>query len=632
MKIGIIDTGVDHTHKRFNHHHITGITLFENLSHEIRTIENSFIDVKGHGTGILSIIVQHAPFVETEVVKLEAESGRISEPLLVKAIHHLLDNKDIELINISMGIRTNNPSRELRLVCDRASKQGVVIIAAVHYLHDKLCYPAHFNSVFGIGQGIVESKYKFRKLENRSADILAKGGFQRVAYPGNTFRFSVGTSLATAHFSGIICKAKLENQWDTIESLNNWIQKNSDHSIISLTKHDSKINELNQTDTPVLSASEIYDSLRPDPSIARVAIYPFEEKEMQSILEFPQLFPYQLAVAIGNLRSIKLDRSISLLEKQGIPYCFGDLEEEAYHTFDTVIIGYFLDKLLDQNSYQGYSLIKECVKRNKNFIVWDLAVNELIQSVISDSTETYTGRVFVTSFSKQDKENLFASMEHTALKSPSICVVGTNKKQGKFTTQLIIKELLKQSGYKVSHLATEPQGIVLGADITFPIGHKGTVEVDIMEWNKSLRFLTQVIEEHTKPDMIITGSQGSILPKYPMNDSNAAEMLSYVKAFYPDALICTISPNDSLDYIKRTTDVIQAFVNCEVLFYVLTPFEYTIHFNNQVRVSYRQLDEEEYKSKLAYFNENLNAPTFNIKNTDNSQRITDIIINKFSNG
>ena len=300
------------------------------------------------------------------------------------------------------------------------------------------------------------------------------------------------------------------------------------------------------------------------------------------------------------------------------------------HFVDKLLI--YLDKLLDQNSYQGYSLIKECVKRNKNFIVWDLAVNELIQSVISDSTDTYTGKVFVTSFSKQDKENLFASMEHTALKSPSICVVGTNKKQGKFTTQLIIKELLKQSGYKVSHLATEPQGIVLGADITFPIGHKGTVDVDIMQWNKSLRFLTQVLEEHTKPDIIITGSQGSILPKYPMNDSNAAEMLSYVKSFYPDALICTISPNDSLDYIKRTTDVIQAFVNCEVLFYVLTPFEYTIHFNNQVRVSYRQLDEEEYQNKLAYFNGNLNAPTFNIKNTDSSQRITDIIINKFSKG
>lgn len=632
MKIGIIDTGVDHTHKRFNHHHITGITLLENLAKEISTIENSFNDIKGHGTGILSIIVQHAPFIETEVVKLEAENGRISEALLVRAINYLLDDHNIEVINISMGIRTNDPSQELRLACDRASKQGVILVAAVHYLHDKLCYPAHFTSVLGIGQGIVESKYKFRKLENRSANILAKGGFQRVAYPGNTFRFSVGTSLATAHFSGIICKAKLENQWDNIESLNKWILKNSDPSIISLTKHDSKINELNHTNTPALSPGELYNSLRPAPCISKVAIYPFEEKEMQSILEFPQLFPYQLTAAIGNLRSIKLDKSISLLEKQGIPYSFGELEEQTYNTFDTIIIGYFLDKLLDQNSYQGYSLIKECVKRNKNFIVWDRSVNDLIHSVISDSTTTYTGKVFLTAFAKQDKENLYASMEHTVLKSPSICVVGTNKKQGKFTTQLILKELLKENGYKVSHLATEPQGIVLGADITFPIGHNGTVDVDIMEWNKSLRFLTQMIEEHTKPDIIITGSQGSILPKHPMNDSNAAEMLSYVKAFYPDALVCTISPNDSLDYIRRTIDVIKAFVNCEVLFYVLTPFEYTIHFNNQVRVSYRQLDEMEYQDKLNYFNENLDSPTFNIKNKDNSQKIIDIIINKFSKG
>ncbi|AMQ00389.1 hypothetical protein AY601_3523 [Pedobacter cryoconitis] len=632
MKIGIIDTGVDHTHKRFNHHHITGITLSENLRKEIKLVKNSFKDIKGHGTGILSIIVQHAPYVETEVVKLEAENGRISENLLVQAINYLLNNKEIELINISMGIKTNNPSKELRLACDRASKQGVILVAAVHYLHDKLCYPAHFSSVLGVGQGIVETKHKFRKLDNKSADILAKGGFQRVAYPENAFRFSVGTSLATAHFSGIICKAKLENQWNDLDSLNSWIKRNSDNSIISLTKHDSKIRKLNKTETPVFSAEEIYNSLKPAAGILNIAIYPFEEKEMQSILEFPQLFPYQLTLAVGNLRSIKLNQSISLLENLGVPYTFGELEDAAYNTFDTVIIGYFLDKLLDQNSYQGYSLIKECVKRNKNFIVWDLAIKDLIHSVISDSGGEYTGSIFVTAFRRQDQENLCASMEHQVLKSPSICVVGTNKKQGKFTTQLILKELLRENGYKVSHLSTEPQGIVLGADFVFPIGHKSTVDVDIREWNKSLRFLTQVIEEHTKPDIIITGSQGSILPKYPMNDSNAAEMLSYVKAFYPDTLICTISPNDTLDYIKKTTDVIKAFVDCEVLFYVLTPFEYTIHFNNQVRVSYRMLDEDEYQSKLKYFNENLNAPAFNIKDRNNSQKIIDIIINKFSKG
>lgn len=629
LRIGIIDTGADHTHKRFKNHSIKGITLFKNLEGEIKIERDCFTDEKGHGTGIVSIILQHIPDAEIEIVKL-ASANIVTEDLMFAGIKYLVEQNDVKLINISMGIKTMTPSKELRAICDEAFGKGIVIVAAVHYLHDKLCYPAHFNTVFGVGQGIVASKFKFRKLENKLADILAKGGFQRVAVPDHKFRFSVGTSLATAHFTGVIGKAFVDGEWSDIANLKEWLNVNSDNSIISLSKHDQSVNEKVFSPNQAQSAAEIYSTLRPSVKIAKIAIYPFEEKEMQSLLEFPERLTHELTLAIGYPRSLKLDKTVKTLEKLAVPYVLGQLKEESYDLFDTLVIGYFLDKLLDQNSHHGYQLITECVKRNKNFIVWDSVVFDLINSVIENSPDRYNGEIYLTTYSNHQKEMLYETTSYSFLKAPSICVVGTNKRQGKFTTQLIMKNLLEKEGYKVGHLATEPQGILLGADLIFPIGYKTTVEPDIRDWSKSLRFLTQIIEENVKPEIVITGSQGSIIPLHPVNDSNAAEMLSFVKAFYPDGIICAISPNDSIEQINKTTTVIKAFVNCTVLFYVLTPLEYNLHFNDQVRLSYRMLSTDEYQNKLDFFNANLDAPTFNIRDESNYESILNIVQQTFS--
>jgi hypothetical protein len=361
-----------------------------------------------------------------------------------------------------------------------------------------------------------------------------------------------------------------------------------------------------------------------------MAIFPAEEKEMLSILENQQLFTCHLSLAIGYPRLIKVGKSAALLKEKSIPFINRPLTEDDFDSFDSIIIGYFLDKASDHNVYYGLTLLKECIKRNKHFIVWDQAVYDLIHAMIKETGNQYTGKVYLPGFDQAGLNLLNNSLEYTRLTVPSICILGTNSRQGKFTTQIIIKKILEQQGYCVGHLATEPQGIVLGADFTFPIGHRGTVSIDLREWNRAIHLLTQLIEAYKKPDIIISGSQGGIFPLHAVDNGEAPDKLWFVKAFYPDAIICSIGPTDSIEFIQRTTGTIQGFVNTTVLFYVLTPWKYEFHYSQLSVVSFKQLSAEEYEEKRAWYQEELNAPVVNIMDPKYYPLLLDIIQNKFS--
>lgn len=629
MTIGIIDTGCDRDHKRFVDLEIEGLTIYKNENNEILTIKEKFSDNKGHGTGIVSIIHNNSTLSKIIVVKIESYDNGVSEDLFVEAIEYLTNHTEAKILNISMGVNTNSPSEQLKEACQSAFDKGVIIVASAYYKHDNLCFPANFKTVFGVGSGIVKNKENFRFLGVDSfVNILAKGGFQRVAIPGNKYQFSTGTSLATAHFTGIIAKAYEKGEWNTRDELNNWITGHSDNNTISLTKHDQL--KVDQEKTSVKEERSFTDVFSLDKSVKNFAIFPFEEKEMKTLIEFKASLSSNLTLAIGSPRVIKLDNTIELLKEKDINFITKTLNPEHYDLFDTIVIGYFLDKLSDSNSFFGYTLIKECIRRNKNFIVWDKAVYDIINQVINDGDYTFTGNLFLTSFDDEKKDFLYKNVDYVALKKPSLCVVGTNSRQGKFTTQMIIRKILEKEGYKVSHISTEPQGILLNSSCVFPIGHNGTVSVDLREWNKSLRLLTQSIELNEEPDIIITGSQGGILPLHPINDSLPPEKLIYVKSFYPDAIVCTISPSDSIDVIKKTIDTIKSFVETEVLFFVLTPWQYKFHHGYKTIVSFDKINEEEYAEKLNYFSKELGKKVINIKDPNHHQVVTDEIVNFFT--
>jgi hypothetical protein len=129
--------------------------------------------------------------------------------------------------------------------------------------------------------------------------------------------------------------------------------------------------------------------------------------------------------------------------------------------------------LITPNVEYGYQLIREAVENNTNFFVYDFYLGKRIQKLIKDSKSDSKCYIPVVD------ERIYNIISHFRsrpnIKTPLLCVTGTTNKIGKFTTQLILNDLLNSAGYKTSFISTEPHGELFGAMFSFPFGYNDTV-------------------------------------------------------------------------------------------------------------------------------------------------------------
>ncbi|UKB84718.1 S8/S53 family peptidase [Chryseobacterium sp. MEBOG06] len=318
MKIAIVDTGVDRFHSRLNNCFIEGITIYEDETGSIHLIKNEFDDNDGHGTGIASIIHKHIPEAALYVVKLSSYHENKSENLLINAISHIVEHYQVDIINISMGINSDTISNELEKVCKAAFDKNMFICASSFYFAEKPCYPAHFNTVIGVGTGIIKDKTHFRYLKNNPTNILAKGGLQRVANKNNSFKFGSGTSLATAHFTGILANVLKNGEVNSVEEYVTWCEENSNDSILSFNRKNSDTErEVHSISSQLIKEDTINSILKAyklPSDVKNIALFPFEEKEMRSIVEFRDMLSCNISLIIGYPRAIKMDHIFSALK------------------------------------------------------------------------------------------------------------------------------------------------------------------------------------------------------------------------------------------------------------------------------------------------------------------------------
>lgn len=241
IKIGIIDSGVDINHYLLSNTKISGVTLYQEQNWSVELKENFYFDTKGHGTGVLSLINQYAKGVEFVVVKLDSFDGITTEATLIDGILYLVDQCEVNIMNISMGVRSAHYSQEMKLACDAANQKDIVIVAADHHTiqKDKNCYPANIDSVYGVRMGQISGHDQFRYLDPNRNIVLARGNFDKVATPGNNFFSAYGTSFAAASFTGIIADARLKRFWETSVELKRWLQAETDNSILEIVQDQS---------------------------------------------------------------------------------------------------------------------------------------------------------------------------------------------------------------------------------------------------------------------------------------------------------------------------------------------------------------------------------------------------------
>jgi hypothetical protein len=631
FKIAIIDSGIDITHKRLSECDVSGITFYKK-DDVIECIHDSFKDEVGHGTSIAAIIHRIVPEIELVAIKIATEFSRPCEELLCAAIAWCIKQNDIRIINISMGLERCSSESTLYNLCKQAFEKEIIICASSHNMPGQECYPAYFPTVYGVTSGHVKKKLEYGYIENSPINIIAKGTTQRIAWLNGKYKITSGNSYATAYFSGIVAKALIENQAETFDIVLRKIKDNATKEIKAIQYVRCNDSCLQSKDIPSETEGLSLFSIQKNKEyISKIALFPVCEKEIESIVNFRTQCPFEITKYYDYPR--KYSRS-------NINQCIAVTDriiDTDFNDFDTIVIGYFLDQMFDANILFGYELIEKSLLHNKNLIIFDKDVYDYIQQrLLLPEHTAYSGNICMPYVDQVIYEKTLRFDYLPNVNVPVVLVAGTSNKQGKITTQVRIKEILKKEGYKISHVSTEPQGLLLGADYTFPFGYKATVTINEDWWGTFMYVVMKGVNYFNTPDIIITGIQGQLIPRSKNNKDlykkGAISSLHYMTGILPDAIICAINPQDTIEQIRNVMDAIRIFSNGKLLFFVITPWlvEFKKNNSDKVLVSRILLSQEEKEKRLYFFREQLGLPVIDIMDNLNDSFILECIEKAFT--
>jgi len=202
VRIGVIDTGVDYNHPDLQQVLSRGINLLNP-----RTLP---LDDNGHGTHIAGTIAATgrnamtgiAPRATIFPVKAFDHNGSAYVSDIIKGIDWCVQNK-VHIINMSFGMKRR--SQAMLEAVRNARKNGVIIVASSgNDGKEAVDYPARFRQTISVGAiGRTGDVAPFSNRGKR-IDVYAPGEKIMSTWPNYRYREMTGTSMATAHVTGIL--------------------------------------------------------------------------------------------------------------------------------------------------------------------------------------------------------------------------------------------------------------------------------------------------------------------------------------------------------------------------------------------------------------------------------------------
>lgn len=550
MKIAIVDTGVDLSHKAFERiRRVTGLTVEQNEDASLTIIPNVFEDEVGHGTSILEIITQHIDVVEVHVVKVKGYQGQYTEELIEEGIRQALLTEGVRIINVSMGIITDAPSARLKTLCEQAFRKDVFIVASANSDTTKPCYPAYFDHVFGVGKGYFVSHKQFHYAPVNKINILAKGSHQRIAVLNNAYTYSNGTSFATAHFTGILFNLIQKTEPANWEETIRVIREKSSSPIIDVPLNFTKSEEVLSAAISSDSEFSFYAGL--DESVQKIALFPINGAEMTSLLSCKKAFARQIVLGID------FPGTQPPINALGLPFIDRIPAKAELRLFDTVVLG-------DITSEYGidsfkHDVLRTFIRSDKNIITWNRPIYLILQQIIQQDYASYQGKIYCPYYSETFLKESYLNLSLPPSEDiPSLVIIKMNAAlEGTFYQQTI-SESLKQGGYTPSNIVVEPHGVLFKhLDMLFPYTVKRMVDLEWEKWEVFLRLAKRAIAYAKKPDIFLSGvGQLSLGAKVPATSENHIDGLLkstvFIKGVSPDAYIGIIGNKADFDRVEAT--------------------------------------------------------------------------------
>ncbi|WP_211749637.1 S8 family peptidase [Paenibacillus sp. Marseille-Q4541] len=225
IKIAVIDTGADYQHPDLRHSLARGINL---LNRSMLPLDDN-----GHGTHIAGTIaaanstegiIGVAPRSVIYPVKAFDNQGSAYVSDIILGIDWCVRNR-VDIINMSFGMRTK--SKALLDVVNRATKQGIVIVASSGNdgKRRSIDYPARYSQTISVGA--TDENRHIADFSNRGphVDIYAPGKNINSCWVQGKYHEMSGTSMATSHVSGAIALLMAERPGLTPDEIKNLIKK-----------------------------------------------------------------------------------------------------------------------------------------------------------------------------------------------------------------------------------------------------------------------------------------------------------------------------------------------------------------------------------------------------------------------
>ena len=563
MRIAVIDSGVDISHRCFNKTQIDGVSMA--LRDGEIVAEMDYTDRVGHGTAVCGIITSHVSDVELFVIKVVQEDVSTEEEVLISALNYIEQYVPCDLINISMGIGVMAQKQEFYEICRKLFEKKIPIVSAFDNL-GSIAYPAAFDCVIGVTSSThILKNHEIEVMDSDVVNVCAKGSAQRIAWVNPSYYVGGGDSMACAHVTGIIAHTMQKKQLSAMEA----------------------VKELGITYRT--SSRDMDMAVKPCREYEKAAIFPFN-KEMHSLVRFRELLQFEI-VGVYDVRisgHVGSD-AYKLIGMEGEPALpIKNIDTFTYEDVDVLIVGHTdvireIDKRFDVTEYIGEALRRgikvyclddlEAICREKGFPMEGF----------------FSPKIRITQNDLLPMGKLYRSG------IPIIGVFGTSSQQGKWTLQLELRKRFMQDDYKVGQLGTEPTAYLFGMDECYHFGYHASTEYTEYE---RISFINSSIHrmEEEGAEVVIGGSQSFTiiydfgnLVQYPL------QQYAFLLGLQPDLVILNINNTDEIEYVENTIQFIEAAANCKVVASVLFPVDVDasfLGFSEKKKTISKEVEEE----------------------------------------
>ncbi|MEK5377955.1 TIGR04066 family peptide maturation system protein [Paenibacillus sp. FSL P2-0173] len=213
--------------------------------------------------------------------------------------------------------------------------------------------------------------------------------------------------------------------------------------------------------------------------------------------------------------------------------------------------------------------------------------------------------------------------------TPVLFVLGLNERTHKLNLQLNLRQKLEAQGYRVSQITSNGCGELIGAH-SFPqfMFESGMTETQkIIMFNRYLK----KIEQSEKPDLILVGIPGGIVP-FNNTFTNYFGVTSFLvsRAVRADGLICCLHYDEyNIKYLEHVKQYMENRFSSSLLGYAICNNVFDSYSSSTVNMQYASVDHRFVEEKKQEFS-NYSVPVLHLSNDEDMNRLTQDILHYFS--